>query len=242
MTTDVIRRLRNKGYDGPLTLEQAAAGIAAAAQNARALLEDAELLLKNHRWPRAASLAMLSIEEGGKLPILRELLLVESKKDLEAVWRRYRSHTAKNALSGIPSLAKDSHLPRFDDCVKIFRKDAEHPLMYDKLKQIGFYSDCFRQGLWSVPTNVVGQETAESLISLARILVPTGKDAFQSVEELRLWVKHMKPVWRRDYASMKAALVACYREASHLGVLQGDQSAEEIIRWILESPTRNPGA
>jgi len=74
-----------------------AEGINAACQNAKRLADDAEILLKNKRYPSAASLAILSIEESGKVSILRGLSVAKNSDDLKESWQEYRSHTKKNA-------------------------------------------------------------------------------------------------------------------------------------------------
>src|SRR5262245_39384520 len=92
-------------YSGPLSIEQAAEGIRRALENARSLLADAELLVEHRRWARAASLAILAIEEAGKVPLVRALLLARDANELKDEWRAYRSHTKKNVLWILPELA-----------------------------------------------------------------------------------------------------------------------------------------
>ena len=92
-------------YSGRLTTIQAAAGIQAAIKNAQSLLADAELLLKNERWERATAISVLAIEEVGKAPILREILLARDGEELKTAWRSYRSHTKKNVLYMFPLMA-----------------------------------------------------------------------------------------------------------------------------------------
>src|SRR5262245_14331298 len=60
-------------YRGPLSAQQIADGMNGAARNAKRLLEDAITLIKAGRFPTACSVAILSIEESGKLPVLRAL-------------------------------------------------------------------------------------------------------------------------------------------------------------------------
>ena len=69
-------------YRGKLSPVQISEGINAAISNAKRLADDAELLLKERRFPSAASLAVLSIEESGKLSILRQLDVVQNDKHL----------------------------------------------------------------------------------------------------------------------------------------------------------------
>ncbi|MGM0985309.1 MAG: AbiV family abortive infection protein, partial [Pseudomonadota bacterium] len=50
----------------------------------------------------ANSLATLSIEESGKVSILRAMSLARDEKELKEEWRRYRSHTNKNVQWILP--------------------------------------------------------------------------------------------------------------------------------------------
>src|SRR5947209_4613018 len=93
-------------YVGPVTVEQAAEGISVALSNARSLVADAELLARHERWARAASLAILAIEEAGKVPLIRALLLARNQAERRDDWRAYRSHTKKSVLSILPDLIK----------------------------------------------------------------------------------------------------------------------------------------
>ena len=52
-------------------------------------------------------------------------------------------------------------------------------------------------------------------------------------EELELWIKHLKPVWKKDMLSMKQALINCYHEAEKNGVLTGTASAKEMIEFLI---------
>ena len=67
----------------------------------------------------------------------------------------------------------------------------------------------------------------------AQSVVGTGESAMQSAPELHLWVKHMKPVWRKDFSTREQALIACYQEASDLEILKGSQMVDDIVRFIL---------
>lgn len=82
-------------YRGPLTIEQVATGMNMATANARRLVQDARLLLDNKRWPTAASVAALSIEESGKVVILRRFLTT-NQDEIKRLWKEYRTHTKKN--------------------------------------------------------------------------------------------------------------------------------------------------
>src|ERR1043165_9306013 len=91
-----VAKKKLDAYKGRLSLEQIVAGINAAIHNARRLAEDARLLLESKRYPSAAALAILSIEESGKTSILRSLAFANNQEALIACWRNYRTHTKKN--------------------------------------------------------------------------------------------------------------------------------------------------
>ncbi|WP_429506530.1 AbiV family abortive infection protein [Pseudomonas moraviensis] len=59
----------------------------AALRNAARLAKDARLLIDADRLPSAVSLAILCIEEAGKISILRSLAFAENEQDLKTEWR-----------------------------------------------------------------------------------------------------------------------------------------------------------
>jgi AbiV family abortive infection protein len=219
-------------YSGPLTVAQAAEGIRLALVNARTLLADAELLLQHERWPRAASLAALAIEESGKQSLIRSLLLSRNEEERRLEWRNYRTHVQKNLAWILPQLVSEG-ARTLEDLRPIFSTDSDHGNILDSVKQLGFYSDAYGNCHWSDPQEVVGRHLAETLVMVARILVPKTDAAMTTEGELELWVKHLKPVWKGDIADMKKALLACYAEAEALGVLKGNSSAKEMVKFIL---------
>jgi len=68
-------RESEKQYAGPLNAAQIAAGMNAAQDNAARLLADSELLLGAERYPTAASVAILAIEEVRKISTLRRMAM-----------------------------------------------------------------------------------------------------------------------------------------------------------------------
>ena len=75
---------------------------------------------------------------------------------------------------------------------------------------------------------------------MAKLLVNRGPSALESVAELEIWVKHLKPVWKGPMSEMKKALVACYAEAQGLGVLRGTSSPGRMMDFLFSDvlPTR----
>jgi AbiV family abortive infection protein len=128
-------------FRGRLEPAEIAAGMNAAAGNAYRLAEDASALFDERHFPSAAALAILAIEEAGKISILRELSVATTDGEVAEPWKAYRSHTRKNLTSLLPALAA-AGATKLDDFKPLFSDDSDHPFVLDQLKRIGFYTDC----------------------------------------------------------------------------------------------------
>jgi AbiV family abortive infection protein len=214
-------------YKGKLNAVQIAAGINAAIQNAKRLIEDASLLFEACRYPSAASLAILSIEESGKVSILRSLALARTSEDMADAWRDYRSHTKKNVGWLLPQLVGQG-ARKLDDFKPLFEESSDHPYVLDQLKQIAFYTDCLGEAHWSMPKEVIDESLAKLLIQVAKIL---SSDKYVSKTEIELWIKHIGPVWKRAPSWMKQALCNWYREMQDAGLAPaGENEMEKFIK------------
>jgi len=214
-------------YRGKLSADQVAVGINAALQNAKRLAEDASLLFEAGRFPSAASLAILSIEESGKVSILRSLALAKTKEDIADAWRDYRSHTKKNVSWLLPQLSAQG-ARKLDDFKALFEESSDHPYLLDQLKQIAFYTDCLGRAHWSKPQEVIDESLAKILIHVAKLFA---RDKNVSKTEIELWIKHIGPVWKRAPSWMKQALCNWYREMQDAGLAPaGGNEMEKFIK------------
>jgi AbiV family abortive infection protein len=180
-------------FKNHLSYLQIADGMNAACENARRLVEDAEILFDSQRYSSAVSLAILAIEESGKTAILREMATAQDGKALKAAWKSYRSHTKKNVawilLDTVINRARK--LEEFD---QIFNPEGDHPEVLNNLKQIGFYTDCLGKVHWSLPSEVIDESTAKGIFSVAQIL---SKKRAYTEREIELWVTHVGSVGLR---------------------------------------------
>lgn len=144
---------RPQEYRGPLTAEQIAAGMSAAARNARRLASDARILLEAERVPSAAALAALSIEESGKSSILRGLAVADNPDAIKKGWQSYRDHRSKNGAWILPGLVKAGGR-KLGDLRDVVDREGEHTALLNSLKQIGFYTDCYGNAHWSEPDKI----------------------------------------------------------------------------------------
>jgi AbiV family abortive infection protein len=214
-------------YTGRLTPVQIATGMNAAAANALRLAEDAEILLKKHRYPTAASLAVLSIEEAGKVAILRSLSLAKTNADLLDGWKQYRSHARKNVSGLFPQLFA-AGARKLEDFRPMFEENAEHTHLLDQLKQLGFYTDCLGKAHWSSPNAVIDGTLAHMLVKTAKLLATHKSEHTQ--KEVDLWVEHMGPVWKKDLHSMKRALASWYSAMKACGLFP--EGSNEMAKFI----------
>jgi AbiV family abortive infection protein len=181
---------RLKQYRSFLPAHQVAAGMTCASANARRLAEDAQMLFDAGRYPSATALAVLSLEESGKLSILREMSTATSQEQILGLWKRYRQHTAKHTLTLMPDrIAKGARRAiDFGDCVGDGALDEK--ATYDALKELGLYTDCLVNGHWSIPAEVIDRDISEMFVQLA--MTTSARERETTPREIELWVTHMQ--------------------------------------------------
>jgi AbiV family abortive infection protein len=213
-------------YTGTLDAAQVAAGMNAALRNAKRLADDASLLLEDKRFASATALAVLSIEESGKLSILRQLATAQSAEDAKKQWREYRSHTKKNVMGAFLDLfAKGAR--RLDQFASLFDCDAEHPHLLDKVKQISLYTDCLGKSHWSKPDEVIEEPLAQSMVFTAKLLA---QDKEISTLEIELWVRHVGPHLHGNREAAERALEIWYAEMQSHGLAKpGKNSMAQFV-------------
>ncbi|WP_028574325.1 AbiV family abortive infection protein [Desulfonatronovibrio hydrogenovorans] len=226
MSTDL------KQYKGPLETSRIVAGMNAAAMNARRLANDARILVDSGGLASGASLAALAIEEAGKVSILRELALARNQEDLKDAWKRYRSHRSKNTHWILPQLAA-SGASNLEELRQVVDPKSDHPALLDRIKQIGFYTDCLGEAHWSIPAEVIDESLAMYLVSTAELLSPSRQFTELEVE---LWKKHVGPVWKGDMRWMKKALVQWGEDMVANGLMD---DSEKFKRFVNAQPKSN---
>jgi AbiV family abortive infection protein len=174
-------------YRGKLSVKQTVEGMNAARQNAARLLEDAKLLFDAQRFPTAASLAILSIEEAGKSELLRAIPVTRNAAALKQRWKDYRNHQSKNITWILPVLVMQG-ARRMGELDVMFDPNSDHPKVLDRAKQLGFYSDCFGNCRWWDPAVGVTEQMANGLIMIAEI---SAKNPQIVQRELELWIEYV---------------------------------------------------
>ena len=215
-------------YKGKLNPDQIANGINAAIHNANRLAEDAQILLGACRYPTAASVAVLSIEESGKISVLRRLALAETDEEASRIWKDYRSHTKKNFLWLMPQLIMKG-ARRLDDFRPLFEHEADHTYILDQVKQISFYTDCLGEAHWSEPTKVIDKELATMLVQIAKIFASKNR---VTVKEIELWIKHIGRSKNETLKEQKESLLHWYAEMQELELAPKGQDIRDILDWL----------
>lgn len=197
-----------KQYSGPLTKEQAEKGIRAAINNSRALLSDAQLLLENGRCERAGALAILALEEIGKVIVVRLIYESRDEKQLKLNWRDYRSHKRKNFswLLPLAALSQSSDILNSSRKLEDLLEDALEDLLedaqvFDAVKQALFYSDAVARCQWREPSSrkEVVSDFVRSLVRSANLLIGGVHKALIENDGIKSWLDGMTPKERPSW-------------------------------------------
>jgi hypothetical protein len=154
-------------------------------------------------------------------------VVARSDAELAETWRDYRSHTRKNVAWLLPQLAA-AGARNLDDLGPLFDENSDHPFILDRIKQLGFYTDCLGKAHWSVPTKTIDKELAHMLVRVAEVLA---HGETHTEEEVKLWLKHVGPVWKKNSAWMKQALINWYSAMQEAGLAEkGENKMEQFVR------------
>lgn len=153
-----------RGYRGCLLDEQLLEGVVTISQNAEELLSDARLLFENGRYARAASLAVLALEESFKrLMLFMYPLIREDRQGQKEFWKVWRDHKVKSSTPATaPFLLGQIDKARRAELTEVLGRWAV------ALKQRGLYADCCESSgepAWSLPSAAVDE--AQTAIEMA---------------------------------------------------------------------------
>jgi AbiV family abortive infection protein len=199
-----------------LTLEQIAQAMNAARRNAHDLVEDAQTLLDAGRHVRAAALAILSIEESGKVDVLRCLAGARDADDRAAYVKDLLSHRAKNAHWIIGALRREYPFPPLM-LTALKGRDGAHAAYLDKLKQSAIYTDVADDGTSKEPKDSIDQSLAQELIQCA---IELTSDTITTPRELELFRDRLSACERLE--QLPDTITAYYRDLMSEGLWSGD--------------------
>jgi AbiV family abortive infection protein len=203
-----------------------AEGMNAARQNAKRLFKDASVLQEAGRTHSAVALAILSIEESGKISILRKMVLCVSDDEWRQAWKDYRSHTSKNVAWIVGELVAKG-AKTLDELRQIADPDSDHPNVLDNLKQLCLYTDCVNNSKWTSPEAMDMNELEPYLLMMAKGLI---KRFDVTEKELQLWRLHVLPAKHGSIEESKRAVANWWADMRANGL---SSATEEEIEAFL---------
>lgn len=212
-------------FSTAITYKEAADGISIAIQNSKELLEDAEILMNNKRYPRAISLSVLAIEEYGKVEKIKELLL--SKQMASKIWKDLRNHKSKNFYWMFP-LLKQMGVNDPELIAEFTSPKGDGANFLDQLKQICFYTEAVnnpdKKGCyWWLPSEITNLDVAKFYCQLAKTIVHD--DGILWTEEaLKVYAEHAT---YEDGKSYYKDMISYYK-----ALLDGKHITEDRFRKI----------
>jgi AbiV family abortive infection protein len=176
--------------------------------------------LEHGRWPSALALAILSIEESGKEPLIRHILTTPPGRLRAEAWQAFADHRAKNVMAAFGDFFKQG-ARTLDDFQALIRSDSPHARQIEELKQSATYVAA-TDGIWPEPTEVITEEVARRMVETAerRVALPEW-----SADHYRIWKKHVAPALGIGDEAARAAIVAAYAEMAELGLVSNDDAA-----------------
>jgi AbiV family abortive infection protein len=152
-----------------LTLDQAKSARRKALQNARELVEEAELLLDHKRWARALFLCQIAGEEIGKYILLNSVVVCMIAGDVinwTRLWKRLTSHQEKLELV---TFVEDMFLERpLPDQSEKYKEELEAEVrVLEQGKQKSLYCD-FTGEMPHLPSEVIGEDMARNALKWAK--------------------------------------------------------------------------
>lgn len=185
----MIDVIQMNAYRGMLSLEQITAGMNCAIKNALRLRDDAATMLANGRYPTAFTLAVLAVEEYGKLGIFRRMATARTDEEMQPLWKEFTQHTAKNigwpALDTARAMLKKGPV-KLDDLKPIFVKGAEHTKHLDRIKQFAMYVDCVGPKVWAAPGACISEGDATDMVRIASEHIGQ-RTRDVTVREMEIW-------------------------------------------------------
>jgi AbiV family abortive infection protein len=219
-------------YRGRLNPFQISEGIRGAKNNAKRLFDDANVLSEKGRFPTACSLAVLVIEELGKLPILRRMTIAETDDQWRECWRDFSDHLAKSMSWVVPYLVKNAETPLDLFDIQAKKKDPE---LLNSLKQLGLYVGCYGRAHWSIPERVIEKDVASVVMSSATILLLGSTESeLDTPTALQRWSDHMKGHFFVDALLANNLIVDFLLSARSLGIrLDGEKIPHNVaFEWM----------
>ncbi len=179
-------------FTGRISPADAARGARVTQADALRLIEDAKLLLQAARFPTAAMVAVMALDEMSRVFQVLTLSTIDGSEQLVAAWKEFRGDRRTFPWSMIqPVEGEDSARPM---------GDPELAGMLSFIRKLGSRADFIQPGLWVDPAELVSAELAASIVaSVESICVAIEPDS------LELWSEALRSLPRNATAGMALA-------------------------------------
>jgi len=151
--------MKNTKKKFQLTNRQKILGSQHCFENAKALLEEGEILLQNSKWARSAALFILGIEEISKIELIGQTFFYKTIQDWKDFKNKFTHHSTKLELADIILLQlryKTGGISKLEEELKEIKKGRNLNIG----KQKCFYVGISTERSWEVPSKVVTEEDA----------------------------------------------------------------------------------
>lgn len=179
---DHLRNIKlNRGdavRDLELTWEMAGLLCEEIYKNAQSLSFDALLLKEHNRLSRSISLAVLAIEEIGKMEIVRRIFRCKDSNQRAKLWNDFRNHKAKNNQWVFYYLKINNATKKDYDDIVGKGKNASNFL--DGLKMSAFYVDIDNKGKIYSPDHLDERLSIETIEAMTALIVNTPQNLYSS--------------------------------------------------------------
>ncbi len=160
-------------------------------------------MLKHDRFPSATSLAIIGVEELGKMAILLNLTLAKNEEIKKKLADAFTSHKKKTTACLSPYFSRIS---------QSFPINIANGL--NESKKVGFYID-YKDGQWLKPSEAFDKETAEKFINIIKLLLSMSD---YPPEHFNLWKKHLCSSEMDCETNKRKGLENLFEEAHKLGL------------------------
>jgi AbiV family abortive infection protein len=180
-------------HSGDLPIEQISAGISACIDNALDLFGDAMVLHHHRRYARTLSLLLTSLQEAGKVALLRQMSLLSSgdQKKCSQLWKCFRNHQTKDGLGQSAKINQDAK----GNPGEAFWQQAVYNTTFaparEKTRQFALYVDFMRKdNTWWSPREITAalvQRTIDDAVAALYKLYREREMGLFSVAALRIY-------------------------------------------------------
>jgi len=191
---------------------EAIRGFKLALLNAEALLEDARHLLGAGRPHRAIALAVLAMEELGKLPRFYGVDRYEREGRMKRWWEMFREHTTKARMGAQFAVSAELSLAEQKKRIADLQTGKVGRDLH-AAKMAALYTD-FKQGKFTSPMEIPFDEAAavaNQIIAAAQATLPLHRSTAESAsveqweEERRIADAHLRDLQTSDSEMIEAA-------------------------------------